>query len=266
MSARALPILMYHHVSPNPGLVTVSPPTFRKQMAWLREHGWWTVGCDEVSAFLDGEPLPGKSVLITFDDGYLDNWVHAHPVLKEFGLSAAIFLITGWIGDGPVRDATADCPSHKDCMAAARAGEQARVMLNWAEVAAMRHAGTAQFHSHTHSHTRWDQLYPPGAARLAALAKDLAASQRTLSERLGGASRHLCWPQGYYEPDYFAVAAAAGFDTLYTTEKRVNVPTGDRRRMGRIVIKERADTWFARRLALFSSPFWGGLYVRLRGA
>ena len=152
--ARALPILMYHHVSPKPGLVTVSPQTFRTQMGWLRDNDWHSVGGDELSAFLEGKPLVEKSVMITFDDGYLDNWIHAHPVLQEYGLSAAIFLVTGWVGDGAARPhavsagSTPDCPSHKDCLAAIRSGATDQVVMNWQEVAAMREAGTAEFHSH----------------------------------------------------------------------------------------------------------------------
>jgi peptidoglycan/xylan/chitin deacetylase (PgdA/CDA1 family) len=264
--ARALPILMYHHVSPSPGLVTVSPANFRAQLAWLRANGWQGVSCDQAAAFLAGAALPAKSVLITFDDGYLDNWLHAHPALAEFGYTAAIFLITGWLGEGTPRSADAPCPDHKACMAAARAGEAARVMLNWAEVEAMRAAGTAEFHSHTHSHRRWDQELPAGAARRAALAGDLARSQETLAARLGAPSRHLCWPQGYYEPDYLPVAAEAGFTALYTTGKHINRPGSDPRRLGRVVVKDRADGWFGRRLRLYASPLLGGLYTALRGA
>ena len=58
---------MYHHVSPNPGLVTVSPQVFREHMAWIAAHGYTTVGCDELAAFLAGAPLPKKSVVVTFD-------------------------------------------------------------------------------------------------------------------------------------------------------------------------------------------------------
>lgn len=83
MSVPTLPILMYHHVSPNPGLVTLSPAAFREQMAWLARSGWHTPGAREIEAFHQGQPLPRKSVVITFDDGYLDNWVHAQPAPAE---------------------------------------------------------------------------------------------------------------------------------------------------------------------------------------
>lgn len=261
---RALPVLMYHHVSPSPGLVTVSPACFRAQMERLARDGWRSIGTAELEAFFAGQPLPAKSCLITFDDGYLDNFVHAHPALAELGLQALLFVVTGWLGDGPARQA-GDCPDHGECKRRIAAGDTDSVMLRWSEVEAMRQAGTFAFHSHTHSHTRWDKSLPDGAPRRGALLADLQRSQETLAARLGAASRHLCWPQGYYQPDYLAVAAAAGFDHLYTTAPTVNRVGGDARHIGRIVTKEKPGDWLARRLAIYSSPWLGSLYTRLKG-
>ncbi len=271
MSARALPVLMYHHVSPNPGLVTVSPATFRAQMGWLARHGYRTVGCDDLAVFLAGNPVPDKSVLITFDDGYLDNYVHAHPVLSDYGLRAAIFLVTGWIGDGPARPQAGgdgvqpECPDHRQCMAFVATGETDRVMLRWAEVEAMHAAGSFEFHSHTHTHTRWDQRIADATARREALARDLDRSRATLASHLGAASAHLCWPQGYYDADYRRVAQDNGFRYLYTVEKGVNLPHSPAEVIRRIVVKDKAGGWFASRLWLYRHPVIGGVYTRLRG-
>jgi peptidoglycan/xylan/chitin deacetylase (PgdA/CDA1 family) len=271
MSAQALPVLMYHHVTPNDGLVTVAPATFRRQMAWLANHGYRSIGCRDLERFLAGEPLPDKSVLITFDDGYLDNYVYAHPVLQEFGLHGVIFLITGQIGaesqprryagmagDLPV------CPNHRDAKALIDAGRTDEVMLRWSEVEAMQAAGTFEFHSHTHSHTRWDKTIADPVARRAALADDLAASRATLAQRTGD-SPHLCWPQGYYDDDYRQVARDAGFRYLYTVQKGINTPATPPDEIGRIVIKDRVGGWFGSRMFLYRQPLLGGWYVRLRG-
>lgn len=263
---RALPILMYHHVSPAPGLVTVSPETFRAHMRALAEDGWRSAGLAEVAAFFAGQPLPKKTVVITFDDGYLDNYIHAHPVLAEFGLSAVLFVATAWLGDGPARLAPQETPDHAECKRRIAAGTPDSVMLRWSEAEAMRAAGTFEFHSHTHTHTRWDRSVADPAARAEALRADLLASQDVLRQRLGEASGHLCWPQGYYDADYIRVAGECGFAHLYTTEKRINTAGGDIRRIGRIVTKERGADWLLSRVRLYSRPWLGRLYVALRGS
>jgi peptidoglycan/xylan/chitin deacetylase (PgdA/CDA1 family) len=271
MSAKALPVLMYHHVTPNDGLVTVSPATFRQQMAWLAEHGYRGIGCVDLERFLAGEALPDKSVLITFDDGYLDNYVHAHPILQEFGLHGVIFLITGLIGEesqprrhaGMGNDLPA-CPNHRDAKALIDAGRADDVMLRWSEVEAMQAAGSFEFHSHTDTHTRWDKVIADRAERRAALAADLAASRAALAARCGD-SPHLCWPQGYYDEDYKRVARNAGFRYLYTVRKGINTPRTPPDEIGRIVVKDRVGNWFGSRMLLYRRPLLGGLYVRLRG-
>lgn len=258
-----LPVLMYHHISPEPGLVTCSPENFRAQMAWLSEHGWRTLTAAQFAEVLASGEVPPKSVLLTFDDGYLDNWLYAHPVLQEFGLTATLFLITGWLGHGPVRSQAA-VPNHAAAMAAARAGEFDAAFLRWSEVEAMRAAHTFDFHSHTHSHTRWDRSVADPLARADALAADLAASRAMLTDRLGEASPHLCWPQGYFDGDYQRIAEAAGFTHLYTTEPGVVRRDVDLLRIPRLVVKDKGRAWFARRMGLYGRPLLSALYLGLK--
>lgn len=264
-----LPVLMYHHISPQPGLVTCTPENFRAQMQWLAENGWKTLSTAAFATALASGVIPKKSVLITFDDGYLDNWVHAHPVLAEFGQTATLFLITGWMGDGAVRPHagqanTPELPSHRQAMAAAQAGSYDDAFLRWSEVAAMRAAGTFDFHSHTHSHTRWDRTLADPVARAAALAADLAASRATLAAQLGEASPHLCWPQGYFDADYQRIALAAGFSHLYTTEHGVVRRDVDLARIPRLVAKDKGAAWFARRISIYGRPWLSALYLGLK--
>jgi len=264
-----LPVLMYHHVSPKPGLVTCTPENFRAQMAWLANNGWKTLSTAEFEAVLRSGEIPKKSVLVTFDDGYLDNWVYAHPVLQEFGQRATIFLITGWIGDGPCRPhagpgAAPEVPTHKQAMAAAAEGKLDDAFLRWSEVEAMRAAGTFDFHSHTHSHTRWDQQLADQATRDAALADDLGNSRATLATRLGAASPHLCWPQGYFDTAYQRVAREAGFTYLYTTEPGVVRADIELTRLPRLVAKDKSAAWFARRMGIYGRPLLSALYLGLK--
>lgn len=260
----AVPVLMHHHVSPAAGLVTVSPEHFRAQMQWLARSGYVTLTADQYARYLAGEPTPAKSILITFDDGWLDNWLYAHSILAEFGLQALMFVVTSRIGDGPERREAAAL-DHRNAKAAIAAGHADDAMLRWSEIEAMRAAGTFEFHSHTDTHTRWDKQMPPGGERDARLAQDLAASRNALSRRLGSASFHLCWPQGFYDDDYLRVAAQSGFTHLYTTEEKLTLPGGDTRRIGRHVVKDRSAPWLATRMAIWRRPLLAGAYAAIRG-
>lgn len=272
-NALAVPVLMYHHVSPAPGLVTMTPENFRAQMHYLAANGWHTIGLDDLARFLTGESLPAKSVVVSFDDGYLDNWVHAHPVMAEYGLRGVIFIISGRIGEGAARQhapprkvgavATAPTPSHRDCIQAIQEGRCDDVMLRWSELEAMRAAGSFEFHSHTHTHARWDLTEPDAATRAQRLAEDLEYSRATLRERLGDASSHLCWPQGYYDDAYREVARQIGFTHLYTVRRGACLPTTPHEEIPRIVVKDKPAAWLSRRLAIYRRPWLSNLYTRL---
>ena len=270
--AQAVPVLMYHHVSPSPGLVTVSPETFEAHMAGIAHAGYSALSAEAFAGFMRGErAVPAKSVLITFDDGYLDNYVHAWPLLKRHGLRAMIFAVTGWIGEGPARPASGGgatlpaTPDHKTCKRAIAEGRADEVIVRWSEVEAMAADGVVEFHSHTHSHTRWDKAVADPQARRVALAADLKRSRDTLAARLDVRQPHLCWPQGYYDELYLDVARAAGFTAMHTTEPRANVAGGPLERIGRLVTKDRAGDWLNTRLAIYSRPWLARLYGALSG-
>jgi peptidoglycan/xylan/chitin deacetylase (PgdA/CDA1 family) len=98
-----IPILMYHYISePPPDAdvyrldLSVNPDNFREQMAWLKSNGYQTISLyDLVYALNIGwPPLPDRPIIITFDDGYVDNYQNAFPILQEFGFTATFFILT----------------------------------------------------------------------------------------------------------------------------------------------------------------------------
>ncbi|EAB8636058.1 carbohydrate transporter [Salmonella enterica subsp. enterica] len=263
--AKNLPVLMYHHVSPRPGLVTLSPRTFREQMKWLAESGWKTVTSCELEGFYRGESLPRKSVMLTFDDGWLDNWFQVFPVLQEFNLNAHIFLITGLTGKGPVRKQEVSVFSHQECEERIKQGCADDVMLRWSEVQEMRDSGLVEFHLHTHTHQRWDRV-DSIQSHLEFLKADILLGRECMKAMLGNCSRHLCWPEGYYTHEYIRVAKALGFSYLYTTERRMNSPRHDPLRIGRISTKEREySAWLKRRLFYYTTPVFSSLLAMHKG-
>lgn len=267
--ATTVPVVMYHHVSPVEGMINVSPANFENQLQWLRKHGYHALTCDEFAGHLEGRPVPPRSVLITFDDGYLDNWVYAYPLMQRYGFRGVIFVVTSWIGDGPVRprlgdDSLPHTPAHRDCEDRIAQGRADEVMLRWSEIEAMRAEGVFEFHSHTHTHTRWD-LGPHKAAKNDHMAEELVQSRAMLQARLGGVSPHFCWPQGYYDDDYVRIAKEAGFRYLYTTRAfGQNRPGSDPAFIYRFAVRNTSGSSVGRRIRVAAHPVIGPLFNRYK--
>lgn len=97
------PILLYHHVMTVNGSgsqYAVTVDQFTAQMKWMKENGYQTIKVqDMVDAIHDGKMLPNKSFIITFDDGNVDIYNHAYPILRDLGFTATMYLIEDSIGD-----------------------------------------------------------------------------------------------------------------------------------------------------------------------
>ena len=269
--ANSVPVVMYHHVSSSGGPLTISPENFESQIEWLASNGYVTLTADEFARFLRGVPMPRRSVLLTFDDGYLDNYVHAHSILLRYGLNAVMFLVTDRVHDGVIRtiDALRAEPAHthQACERLVHNGRADEVTVRWSEVEVMRAAGTFEFHSHTHSHIRCDVLCDDAIGKYQQIRADIEQSKAILTQRLGAASRHLCWPEGYFDADYIDAAKAAGFEYLYTTQNlRRNVAGGDSARIQRMVDNGKDATWLAQKLRRYQDPLWGWAYYWFKRA
>jgi peptidoglycan/xylan/chitin deacetylase (PgdA/CDA1 family) len=98
---RTIPILMYHHIDDKSGSLYVSKSTFAGQMDYLSKKGYNTVTLTEVVSSLNGlSSLPAKPLVITFDDGYQDNYLNAYPVLRQYNMKATFFIISQLVGGG----------------------------------------------------------------------------------------------------------------------------------------------------------------------
>lgn len=91
------PILMYHHINPffksNP--YNVTPKIFAEQMDWLEANNYNVITYDEFyHALTNGLPLPTNPVVITFDDGFRDQYEYALPILKSHNFTAMFFIYT----------------------------------------------------------------------------------------------------------------------------------------------------------------------------
>ncbi len=257
-----IPVLMYHHVAPRPGdMVTVTPETFEGQMRHLAENGYTALSLDELLAAIRKEwTPPQRAVAITFDDGWLDNWACAFPVLVKYRVRAAVFVATGWVerasADGPP-PSSPEFPAHREARRMAEEGRCRSVILDWDRIAEMRASGLVDFYSHTVNHAPCDRLAP------AAVAEELRVSKRVLEERLGSPCPYLCWPLGKFSTGAVALAREAGYRALFTTRHHVAGPGTDPFDIPRVVVKDDVP-WFARRLKVYTSPILSRAYLAVK--
>ncbi len=152
----AVPVLMYHAVAPErpewlwKHLIT-PVDLFEGQMRLLKRKGWNTITLSQLYAHMkDDAPLPEKPVVLTFDDGYLDNWVYAFPVLKKYGHRAVVWMSTDFIDPaGNARPTMEDVWDGKISPGDLPAGG----FLSWAEMRKMEESGVIEIQSHAKTHT-----------------------------------------------------------------------------------------------------------------
>lgn len=270
-SAKAIPALMYHHVNPHQGdLVTLTPQEFETQLRYLKEKQYRSLFLDDLVRFLKGEDsFPERSVVLTFDDGYLDNWVYAFPLLLRYRIKATLFCVTSWVGEGAARPragaaAPRDLPEilpHRQ--AKKRFGEKGRggEAANWSELGEMLASGLIDVQSHTHRHR---SLADAGMTRRE-IEEDLLQSRALIQEHLHRDSRFLSWPWGEFTPEAQQAAGAAGFEAVLTTRRGANRPGADLFAIPRISVKRGEMRWFRSRITIYSHPLVADLYDRLGG-
>jgi peptidoglycan/xylan/chitin deacetylase (PgdA/CDA1 family) len=99
-------ILMYHHIAPEgKGDVIISQKLFESHIKAIYDAGYTTVSFNQLIDYVEkGIELPEKSVVLTFDDGYLSNYEIAYPILKKYNMKATIFVIGAFVGTDTYKD------------------------------------------------------------------------------------------------------------------------------------------------------------------
>ncbi|MCR8915820.1 hypothetical protein FDP08_03415 [Marinobacter panjinensis] len=259
----AIPALMYHHISPTPGAHTVSPENFRIQLQWLADSGIRTISASEFDQWRQGSlTLEGPSVLLTFDDGWLDNWVYALPLLKEFNAKAVFFVVTSWPGEGTVRRDLGgsgwEAPTHEEAMASVKGSAKDGVVMRWSELLASKASGLVELASHSHTHGSWWDNQRSWPMILDALREDLYKSQIILSHQQGEPSNLFCWPKGQFGLEMIEVAKEVGFEVQFSTLRGCNSPAPFRL-VRRINAENQGQEWISSRIRVYRDPLRGSL-------
>ncbi|MBK4213607.1 polysaccharide deacetylase family protein [Bacillus safensis] len=180
-----LPILMYHSISSGNSL-RVPKSEFAAHMKWLKDNDYVTLSPEEVYRVFTTNSMPSKkSVLITFDDGYTDNYTKAFPILKQYEMKATIFMIEQSIGR----------PNHLT-------DEQMDEMM----------AHGISIESHTIHHLELNRLSKQQQE------EELKGSKTFFDQRFSQRTRMVSYPVGRYNEETLKLAKEAGYQMAVTTE------------------------------------------------
>lgn len=189
-------ILLYHSVSENGDLPTVRPDDFNRQLNYLKINKFNVIKLTDLFEYLANRRLlPPKTVCLTFDDGYEDNYSSVFPILKKHNFPATIFISTALIDKASVSSR----------------GESFKY-LNEPEIKAMSASGLVDFGSHSHNHWKLSGL-SDDRARL-----ELETSKNILEKLLNKKIVSLAYPVGRFKPATEAVAKKL-FKIICTVKK-----------------------------------------------
>lgn len=189
-----LHILMYHQITLGQPeeIHGVSLAEFSRQMAWLASEGYHIVPLEDYDAALGGKhpAWPEKAVALTFDDGYLDNYTNAWPVLRKYNYPATIFLVAGRVGG--VNDW--DTPAHDGPLP----------LMNWQHIVEMDRAGI-RIGSHTCAHPSLPDL------DLQTAREEICRSRSILEGKLRGRVDAFAYPRSQLNGAIKRLVAECGF-------------------------------------------------------
>ena len=167
---------MYHYIdAPGPDAdiyrkdLSVLPQAFEEQMAYLREAGYHSISLRDLVLYLQaGAELPPNPVVLTFDDGYQDNYTYAYPILERYGFSGTFFIITGLVD------------------------KRTEGYMSWDQVEEL-HSWGMEIGSHSYTHPdlrgRSDDY----------IIWQVLGSKEAIEARIGEPVRFFCYPSGRYD-------------------------------------------------------------------
>lgn len=182
-----VPILTYHYIGLNPNPtdtmrdnLSVHPDIFDDQLSVLKDHGYTPITLDTLYAGLKSTtPLPAKPIVLTFDDGYIDFYHNAFPILKKYGFHAVSFIPTGLMDQG--------------------------FYLRWDQIKEMDSSGLVSFQAHSVRHPNLVSLSNDQVKN------ELTESKQVLENKLGKTVNFMAYPYGISNQLTWEAAKNAGY-------------------------------------------------------
>lgn len=214
-----VPIIMYHSVNPDAdpqNRLALTVKTFERQMRFLKTHRYNVLALEELADLIrQKKKIPPKTLAITFDDGYKDNYTYAFPILKKYHLPATLFII--------VREV----------------GRLQNDRLSWNQIQEMQDSGIFSIGSHGIGP---DPLFKmPSEVQLW---REIFDSRKILEERLGRAVTLFSYPEGMFDAKIRQLVIEAGYRAAVATNPGRDYPDDDVFALKRLRISENAGNLF----------------------
>lgn len=190
---QTIPILMYHK----------TPANFASQLDTITQKGYQTVTLDEVAnALKSKQPLTGKPIVITFDDGFKDQW-KAYEALRARSMKATFYIITG--GE-----------ASRGCIGANRTNTTCGDdYLSWDQIRELDSSGLITIGNHTVDHLGL------GGQTEAVADFQIREAQAELTRQLGKTIRHFAYPYGSFNATSIKLVRKYGFTTAVSTQQGI---------------------------------------------
>lgn len=212
-----VPIIMYHSVNPDAkpeNRLSVSVETFQRQMLFLHRNHYNIMPLEILADLIKrGKRLPPKSIALTFDDGYKDNYTYAFPILKKYHIPVTVFVIFDEVG---------------------RADR-----LSWEEIKEMRDSDIITFGSHALGPEPLINIKSPEE-----LKRQIYDSKIKLEEKLKEKVNLFSYTQGMFTEQIRKLVIDAGYKSAVATNPGRNYPNDDIFALKRLRISENAGNMF----------------------
>ena len=238
-----LTILMYHMVckpeTKEESRYAITPKNFANHMRFLVQSNYQVLSLSSIERLIsDQKFFPERSVVITFDDGFADNYESAYPILGEYGLPATIFLISAKIG------------GVNEWMSGTKA-YPVKPLLNWVQVHEMaKH--NIEFGSHTVSHANLLEVSETQ------LRLELQDSKKELEDHFGMPVTQFAYPYGSYNQRCRDLVETVGYKLACTTRSGFNNEAVDALELRRLEVYGTDSVWQLRQKMNFGTndPSW----------
>ncbi|MBJ6361446.1 polysaccharide deacetylase family protein [Paenibacillus sp. GCM10012307] len=227
--AEQVPVLMYHYVVPkafnkepdNNSMINLE--SFEAGMKYLYDNGYYTATLSELEDYLHGYiQLPEKTVVLTFDDGYENNYIYAYPILKKYGLHAALFIIGSRVQEHAAKDFKPDKSSY----------------LSQEQLDAA--SDVFEYHSHTYDLHKKETLF---CGKQEALTRDTDLLQKDIGimREHGYITPYFAYPFGSYDAKTVYYLQKHGYRMAFTVKQGFVKPGDAPLELNRLTVTSSTD-------------------------